>query len=107
MSTDTTTVKVADQDATTIQQVVSQDATTVTVAEDVTTVQAVNQSATVVVATETATFVTGTASVGPRGPLGPAELYDQATPPPAPPFPYLRFERDLDGDVQAIFLGTE
>lgn len=34
------------------------------------------------------------------------ELYDSPTPPVAPVFPYIRVERDLDGDVQNIYLGT-
>lgn len=37
---------------------------------------------------------------------GPVELYDSNTPPADPVYPYLRFERDVDGDVQAIYLGT-
>jgi hypothetical protein len=50
-------------------------------------------------------------ATGPAGPPGPgggvAELYDTNTPnPPGAPFPYLRFERDIDGDVQAVYLGT-
>lgn len=44
---------------------------------------------------------------GPGGGGGVAELYDTNTPnPPGAPFPYLRFERDIDGDVQAVYLGT-
>lgn len=52
---------------------------------------------------------------GPAGPTGPAgtpgtgvrELYDSTTPDPVgAPFPYLRFARDIDGDVQTIYLGT-
>lgn len=48
---------------------------------------------------------------GPAGDRGPAgvgipELYDSNIPPVMPTFPYLRFERDGDGDVQAIYLGT-
>lgn len=35
-----------------------------------------------------------------------AELYDDNNIPGAPPLPYLRFERDGDGDVQRIYLGT-
>lgn len=34
------------------------------------------------------------------------ELFDQDTPPTSFPLPYLRFERDLDGDIQTIYLGT-
>lgn len=34
------------------------------------------------------------------------ELYDSATPPVGAPSTYLRFERDVDGDVQNIYLGT-
>lgn len=34
------------------------------------------------------------------------ELYDSDTEPVAPPATYLRFERDIDGDVQTIYLGT-
>lgn len=34
------------------------------------------------------------------------ELFDQATVPLDAPATYLRFERDVDGDVQAIYLGT-
>ena len=34
------------------------------------------------------------------------ELYDSNTPPTSPPSTYLRFERDSDGDVVAIHLGT-
>lgn len=50
-------------------------------------------------------------ATGPQGPPGGGgglvELYDTNTPnPPGAPFPYLRFERDLDGDVQAVYLGT-
>lgn len=37
---------------------------------------------------------------------GAPELVDAATAPADPPATYLRFERDLDGDVQAIYLGT-
>lgn len=47
---------------------------------------------------------------GPRGPQGIAgdsvELFDSTSPPPSPPDTYLRFERDIDGDVQTIYLGT-
>lgn len=43
---------------------------------------------------------------GPPGENGPVELYDSDTPPVDPPDVYLRFERDLDGDVQHIYLGT-
>lgn len=43
---------------------------------------------------------------GPAGPGGGQELFDSATPPLNPPGTYLRFERDVDGDVQAIYLGT-
>ena len=45
---------------------------------------------------------------GARGPAGDSvsELFDSATPPLSPPFPYVRFERDVDGDVQSIVLGT-
>lgn len=35
------------------------------------------------------------------------ELYDSLNIPPAPPLPYLRFERDIDGDVQFIYIGTD
>lgn len=44
---------------------------------------------------------------GPIGPSGPTELYDSDTPPVFPSTTYLRFERDVDGDVQTIYLGTE
>ena len=43
---------------------------------------------------------------GPPGPGGDQELFDRTSPPPTPPDTYLRFERDIDGDVQAIYLGT-
>lgn len=43
---------------------------------------------------------------GPAGPPGPTELFDSLTPPTTALDVYLRFERDLDGDVQAIYLGT-
>ena len=34
------------------------------------------------------------------------ELIDSPVPPVEGPMTYLRFERDVDGDVQAIYLGT-
>lgn len=45
----------------------------------------------------------------PPVPPAPPELVDSATPPLAltAASVYLRFERDLDGDVQRIYLGTE
>lgn len=44
---------------------------------------------------------------GDTGPGGAIELFDSVTPPVSPgSYPYLRFERDLDGDVQYIYLGT-
>lgn len=39
-------------------------------------------------------------------PLTDAELYDDTNVPADPPLPYLRFERDGDGDIQTIYLGT-
>ncbi len=50
-----------------------------------------------------------TGSIGPTGPagVGEIEIWDQATPPPLlSHMPYIRFERDIDGDVQYIYLGT-
>lgn len=43
---------------------------------------------------------------GATGPQGPADLYDSSTPPVSSAFPYLRFIRDMAGDVQEIRLGT-
>lgn len=43
---------------------------------------------------------------GAPGADGPTELYDSAAVPVSPPATYLRFSRDVDGDVQAIYLGT-
>lgn len=51
--------------------------------------------------------VHGTGVAGPPGPGAQPELYDSNIPnPPGAPATYLRFERDGDGDVQAIYLGT-
>lgn len=44
---------------------------------------------------------------GPAGPPGPQQIYDSPTPPVSPVLPYLRVERDVDGDIQAIYIGTE
>lgn len=57
-------------------------------------------------------FAPNAGPVGPSGPTGPpgspdpVELYDSNTPPVSPAFPYLRFARDMAGDVQTIYLGT-
>jgi hypothetical protein len=34
------------------------------------------------------------------------EVYDAATAPADPTFPYLRVERDGDGDIQGLYVGT-
>jgi len=49
--------------------------------------------------------VIGVGEQGPPG-VGNPELYDSSTPPSSPTYPYLRFERDVDGDVQTVYLGT-
>lgn len=43
---------------------------------------------------------------GPPGPGGTQELWDTTSPPVTTQLPYLRFARDIDGDVQTIYLGT-
>lgn len=34
------------------------------------------------------------------------EVYDSVTTPIAPTFPYIRIERDIDGDIQSVYVGT-
>lgn len=44
---------------------------------------------------------------GLQGDPGPQQIYDAVTPPVSPFLPYLRVERDIDGDIQAVYIGTE
>lgn len=64
------------------------------------------QPAIEVAVTAPAPILVDVAAMGVPGPAGPVELLDSADVPVDPADTYLRFERDLDGDVQAIFLGT-
>jgi hypothetical protein len=57
----------------------------------------------VVIAPETVQVDIGSGWIVVEG--GP-ELFDTNAVPAAPPDTYLRFERDVDGDIQAVYLGT-
>lgn len=84
-------------DPTLVEVVIEAPATEITLAPEVTDV-VINPSLTELVVSP----------LGMQGPPGPTELVDALV----PPIPgnvsatYLRFERDDDGDVQAIYLGT-
>lgn len=86
---------------------VTLDVDPVVIEVDPASIEIIVEPTEILVTVEPAEIVIDIAPQGVPGPLGPAELYDSSTANPVgAPATYLRFERDIDGDTQAIYLGT-